>query len=321
MPDLHNPEHIKQILNNYLQSKNPDLSDFDKQDFNELLQDTMGGVDSAKYLSGHKKNEVETFYDKHPVQATVHDSLNKAPWLAGGVVAGQVGHSMLKDFLLNRKINSSISGSDKKPGMSEYTAENYEKSPDLKRVFPRSTTTEYKTNKDTGTTSESLKFNHHNDPGVYGSTYQKLNVGKSELQKPNSSGYIGKMLGLDEQKNQRLVRLMSQRFPKDSINPNSSHLDSARHFANIGQELGGVNDTRARHIGAATAQRIKDPHMGLKNLASHVNPRLAGGAAAVGLGGMALAPLVSYLQKKTYGQDQVKQWMTNRRQSEGNFDE
>lgn len=313
MPEF-NQDHIKQLLGNYLQEKNPNLSDFDKQDFNDLLQDSLGGVDSAQYLTGRKKNEVETFYDKHPVQATIHDTLNKAPLLAGGLIAGQVGHSVLKDYLLNRKINAATKGFKDKPGLQGLTGKSYEDSPDLQRVFPKAVD-KWETEKG----EQKSKFNPGNDPGVYGDTYQKINAGKSDLQKPNARGYTANLLGLEGRKDERLTRIMSQHFPKDTIE-HGGHAD-AEHLSGMAKELGGVNRSRAGRIGEATAKRISDPYMGMKNLASHVNPRLAGGALAVGAGGMALAPMVSYLQKNIYGQPQVHEWMKNKRMTEGRFDE
>lgn len=331
--DLSNHEQLQQLLNNYLSEKQPDLGTFDRKDADSLLADALQGIESAQYLSGRKKKEVETFYDKHPIQATIHDTLNKAPALAGAAIGGQVGGSMLKDYLLNRKIDKAMKGTDKKPGMSALTSQDYEKNPDLQRVFKGTR----QAVPQEGGKPDKYQFNSEAEPGIYGDEYQKLNVVKNDLQKPSVTdrvmeGVKSKLPGwaqgheiFNSRKDERLARLMSQRFPADALEkgelPTVGGAKGVEHFTNIAKEIGGVNKDRAGTIAEEVASRIKSPHMPWKNLYSHVNKPLAIAAGGTALGGMALAPMMSYIQKHVYGKPQVQEWLKNKRMTEGRFEE
>lgn len=274
--DLNNPEHIHQLLSNYLAEKRPDLSEFDKGDSSELLNDALKGIDSAQYFTGHKKNEVETFYDAHPVQATIHDLLNKAPVLAGGAVAGQAGHSMLKDYLLQRDINKTKNSYKKKDGFD----------PSNQR-FPKGV-------EGSGSNYEDL--------------YSTLERSKPKLEVADDN---------------QLIRTLSKNFPTKSLSKgkgNKPARPDIKPFKTIVEELGKRNPVDSAAIARKASRRAVDPLRMVKNLGSHVNPRMAAIAGGIGLGGMALSPLVSFLQKQVYGKPKVKEWLTNRRMTEGKFE-
>jgi len=64
------------------------------QKLNKLKQDVRRGVVGLEYLTGLKNNEVETFYDAHPVQALTSDALGSSGKLgltaALGIPAGNI---------------------------------------------------------------------------------------------------------------------------------------------------------------------------------------------------------------------------------------
>jgi hypothetical protein len=303
--DLNNPEHLHRMISDYLDQRRPDLDSFEKSDSNQLLDDSLKGLDSTQYLIGKKNKEVETFYDKHPIQATIHDLLNKAPVLATGVIGGQVGHSLLKDHLLQREITKNKASYGKKDGSKGLSEKDFLERPDLSRVFPESVDEVPVLDKFKNPTGDTKKhFNSKGDGvGLYSDFYHSLEPSRTKLEGANDA---------------QLIRTLSSNFPKSSLKPGEQ--PQGHHFKNIVQELGKRNDLSSGDIARKAAYRSVDPLGKVKNFASHINPRIAGGAAAAGLAGMALSPLMSYAQKKIYGKPKVQEWMKNRRMTEGKFE-
>ena len=63
-------------------------NDFDRERLTKLKTDLRQGTLGLEYLTGLKKNKVETFFDAHPVQATASNLLGSAGTLGLGVGVG-----------------------------------------------------------------------------------------------------------------------------------------------------------------------------------------------------------------------------------------
>jgi hypothetical protein len=72
------------------------LSPTDSTRINRLRENMRKGLVGLEYLTGLKKNEGDTFYDEHPIQAVTTDILGKSPMLGAGLAAAGVGTNLLR---------------------------------------------------------------------------------------------------------------------------------------------------------------------------------------------------------------------------------
>ena len=94
---------LTELLNQYLAQKKP-LSSHEQERNRRLGASVGAGLTGLSYLTGHRKPEVETYYDKHPAQAVARDFANQAPGVGLGVAAGGTLANFAKDIMRNKKM-------------------------------------------------------------------------------------------------------------------------------------------------------------------------------------------------------------------------
>jgi hypothetical protein len=79
---------------------------FDQERLEKLKNDLRQGTLGLEYLTGLKNNKVETFFDAHPVQATVSNVLDNSGRIGLGVAAGGPMISALRQWKNLRRENA-----------------------------------------------------------------------------------------------------------------------------------------------------------------------------------------------------------------------
>lgn len=102
-------------LNNIPEAKNK----FDQERLEKLKNDLRQGTLGLEYLTGLKNNKVETFYDAHPVQATVSNLLGNSGRIGLGVAGGGTLVNALRQW---RNLNKTEGAADARAGDSEQQA-------------------------------------------------------------------------------------------------------------------------------------------------------------------------------------------------------
>lgn len=74
------------------------LKGYDAERINRLKEEVRKGLVGLEYLTGAKSNKGKTFYDEHPVQATLTDVLKNSPVIGAGVALGGIGTNYLRQM-------------------------------------------------------------------------------------------------------------------------------------------------------------------------------------------------------------------------------
>jgi hypothetical protein len=80
-----------------------DLSGYDAARTNDLKSQVRKGLVGLEYVTGLKKNTGNTFYDEHPVQAVLSDTLKKSVPIGAAAGAGALGINYLRQMANMRK--------------------------------------------------------------------------------------------------------------------------------------------------------------------------------------------------------------------------
>lgn len=102
-------------LNNIPEAK----TKFDQERLEKLKNDLRQGTLGLEYLTGLKNNKVETFYDAHPVQATVSNVLGNSGRIGLGVAGGGTLVNALRQW---RNLNKTEGAAKARAGDSEQQA-------------------------------------------------------------------------------------------------------------------------------------------------------------------------------------------------------
>lgn len=120
--DLQGKQHrlhqLDDIVNSYLTAKGKKPEDIDGGKMKYLTENIGKGVTGLEYLTGLKKNKVNTFHDEHPVQSTIRDLLNKSPYLGAGIAASGIGVNAMREHH-NLNTYKKIEDNVKDPNNSE----------------------------------------------------------------------------------------------------------------------------------------------------------------------------------------------------------
>jgi len=302
-----------------------------------LKDSVRQGIVGLEYLTGVKKNQGESFYDEHPVQAVGTDLLKHSPQIGGMLAGGGILANIGRLWSNANKFRPGEMSAKGNPGVDATSSEALLYPNKAKKETYRSDITELFGEDGDGVRNKHLR-NLANKGGKdklhdYANFHESARRAKA---KGGFGGVVGNWLNKHKDAGGLKGRLASAIAPDDF-----AHLHELAQFNNLTKAHGAVDENLMRnilqkHLGhkfedAAGKVRVEDfvnklngpkYHTGLGGVArrfigKHRAPLAIGGAVAAG--GMGLHALMKAIHNQSFSKDKQKEWKRTLMQANNDF--